>query len=1146
MFWHIDTDIISLLVMSAILLYSLKTATKHRDMPTVKFLWCLIAGVAVAAVDIAASVAMEVPVSRFTYHLLMTLDFVSLEVTIVFWFRYCLSLVYHDNEARRCRATRIVEASYIVYALFALSNPWTGLIYTLGPNNEYERGPLFFAMTLVYVIYAIAIFIIVHKERKHLPEGYSPYPLLLTPIIVGASIAAQLLTAGWLMILPGYMLSLTLAFLFLQTKRAKEEEAAEQMGMIMENVTSGICASNLHPNGELTILMANDFFYSMFGYTKAQYEKAFESPLSVVCSEDREAVKKAIRRVVDTRTSTEYEYRVVKRDGEKCIIRCQNSITSIPGLGETVLLAVMTDITALKAAEEAARVHEEEMRLAMAQLGKMICEYNLETRTLTMPKAYAEQFGMPTALTDIPGNQARSRTIEPEFLSAYQSFHEAIRRGDATGSIDFKSRWADGSVHWEHADFYSIFDSASRPIRAIIAVEDTSEQHGRFELEQSRPTLGEKNLLVHALFNLNTGKTLDYAYCDGRVVPKGADMAYFLHADNLDDIVINANERRLYRETNDRQKLLERFDNGETELSIDYRRKVSDDDIVWVRNILRMVRDPGGSDVLLFEYCYNIETEKTHELMYSALVNENFDFVGRINGKNRHYSILTSGGSTGALPPAEGDDVDEMVRMIAAKYTHPDDRADMIRNVNVENIKNRLAAEEHFKFTSRLIPNDGVVCYKTLNRYYLDREREIIILTREDVSGAMQEEMLKNEQLTAALAAAEQANLAKNRFLSRMSHELRTPMNVIIGTTELASLESIRSAHMQDACKTISSSAQYLLSIINDILEISRIESGKLVLALEPFELKRALREVRRFITPLAKDKSLVFEINVMEGVPAAYLGDRMKLQQILINLLGNAVKFTPLGGRIALTVERVAVLNDTARLRLTVADNGVGMDADFLPHLFELFAQESGGNTSTTTGTGLGLPIVKNLVELMDGSIRAESTKGKGSVFTVEIEMTVAESAVAAEPEKKELPNLSGKRILSAEDNAMNEMILENLLKKVGAEVTAARDGLEAVSAFRTSPDGYFDAILMDIRMPVMDGLTATKNIRLLNKADSRSVPIIAVSANAYDEDVELSIKSGMNAHLAKPIYPPLLFSTLEQYIFGEQQPPNTGKEGA
>ena len=821
-------------------------------------------------------------------------------------------------------------------------------------------------------------------------------------------------------------------------------------------------------------------------------------------------------------------------------------------------------------------------------------------------------------------------------------------------------------------EFSSIFGTDGLPFKTIIAVEETTTQHLQYELEQARPTLGEENLLVHALFNLNTGETLDYAYRDGMEVPREERTAFLFGGDNLENIIINSGERARYRELNDPEKLLAFYEKGETELTFDYRRRVPDGEVLWVRNLLRMIPEPNGSDILLFEYCYNIEEEKTRELMYDVFLHDNYDYVARVNGKTGQFSILTSTGNKHGMPPERGDSLDAATKMVAEKYIHPDDRIRLLENASVEGIKKKLKDTDHFQFTFRMVQPDGELRYKKLSVYYLDRERELIIAAREDVSELVRQEMRKNEQLSDALNAANLSSRAKTQFLSRMSHELRTPMNAIIGLAALSATEVNDPRAMEDAISKIGISARYLLSLINDILEMSRIESGKMALREAPFGFERLISDVNNIIYAQAEEKGLDYDAIVTGYTEAAYVGDAVKLQQILINVLGNAVKFTPSGGKVTLGIEQLRRTKKGIAMRFTITDTGIGIDEEFLPHLFDPFSQEVTDITATSIGTGLGLAITKNLVELMNGKISVKSIKDVGSVFTIIVQLGITKESeqylelassmkldrlhalvvdddiivckstqdilkalgmqadwadsghkaieyvtkahmsghdfdtviidwkmpdmdgvetarrirsvvgpdvtiiimtaydwrnieteareagvdlfmekplfqssivkafeqvfmmhkIKTESVSPEMPDFIGKRFLLAEDNPLNIEVAKRLLEKVGAEVIVVTNGLEALETFTTEPNHFFDAILMDIRMPVMDGLTTTKSIRKLRKAGSKTIPIIAMTANAFDEDVELSLASGMNAHLAKPIEPQLLFSTLKRLM--------------
>ncbi len=397
------------------------------------------------------------------------------------------------------------------------------------------------------------------------------------------------------------------------------------------------------------------------------------------------------------------------------------------------------------------------------------------------------------------------------------------------------------------------------------------------------------------------------------------------------------------------------------------------------------------------------------------------------------------------------------------------------------------------------------------------------------------EESIKNRLLADALEAANAASHAKSQFLSRMSHELRTPMNAIIGLSSLEGGEGEDLPALRDAVTKIGVSARYLMSLIDDILDMSRIESGRQSLREAPFDFSRLLASVSDAVFKQATAKGLAYEAVVSGQTDNSYIGDKHKLSQVLLNVLGNAVKFTPPGGRVTLTVQQIRRVKRRATLRFEIADTGVGIDGKFLPRLFDAFSQEAVGFTSTATGTGLGLAIAKGLVEMMHGEISAQSVKNVGSVVTFEVQLGVVKEnceRAARDAQGKCARDFTGKRVLMTDDHPLNVEVARRILERAGLEVSVATNGLEALEIFSTSPVGYFDAVLMDIRMPVMDGLTAAKRMRALQREDAASVPIIAISANASDEDAALSLAHGMNAHLTKPIDPPALYAALAQYM--------------
>ena len=539
-----------------------------------------------------------------------------------------------------------------------------------------------------------------------------------------------------------------------------------------------------------------------------------------------------------------------------------------------------------------------------------------------------------------------------------------------------------------------------------------------------------------------------------------------------------------------------------------------------------------------------------------------------------------------------------------------------------------------------------------------------------DIDSEMRDAMTKSQALSDALKAAEEASKAKTAFLSSMSHEIRTPMNAIIGLDNLALHEPGISATTRSYLEKIGTSAQHLLSLINDILDMSRIESGRMTVRNEEFSFPKLIEQINTIFSGQSKEKNLEYNCHINGHLGEYYIGDSVKLRQVLINILGNAVKFTPEGGKVDLIVEKTADFDKKSAIKFTIKDTGIGMSKDYLPKIFDTFSQEDSTATNKYGSSGLGMAITKSIVEMMNGKIEVDSEKGKGTTFTVTVtlmnsdkniseggdveikphemnvliidddpiacdhaKLVLEKSGIAAEtvlngkeavervklrharrepynliivdwqmPEMdglevtrkireiignetaiiiltaynwddvieealaagvdsfiakplfsgaliEEFKNalrrknltvaatntkaeLKGRRILLAEDMPVNAEIMMMVLQMREIEADLAENGKIAVEKFQSSPENYYDAILMDMRMPEMDGLEATQKIRALNRPDAKKIPIIALTANAFDEDVQRSLQAGLNAHLSKPVEPDVLFETLENMI--------------
>ena len=673
-------------------------------------------------------------------------------------------------------------------------------------------------------------------------------------------------------------------------------------------------------------------------------------------------------------------------------------------------------------------------------------------------------------------------------------------------------------------------------------------------------------------------------------------------------------------------------------------------------------------DQLLNQYQHKVES-----ILLNEILGRQFDMVAYLsNGK---YGVIIGDSSLiekGSIFPKErqGDYLtylkSQVLPVLHGTFEEKETQAKQLRP---EVIDQNLQLKNPY-VVNIAVDINGEIYYKRFDFYATEPDSDFYVVLKSDITDIKREQMEINEKLSLALEEARQANVAKTAFLSRMSHELRTPMNAIIGLNNIALREKDLPETVRGYLEKIHGSAKHLLELMNDILDMSRIESGRMVLKKTEFAFNSFIDQINMIIDGQCKGKGLKYKCLVKGKLDHYYIGDDAKLKQVLLNILENSVKFTEPGGMVFMGIEEVASFEDQATIKFSLQDTGIGMDKEYLPRLFQAFSQEDATTTSKYEGTGLGLAITKNIIDMMDGTIRVSSEKGKGTNFIIEVTLKKADKEhdeldelirpeelklliVTDNPEeqenaklifeevgvnakicsstwkaleeirllsarregqylvlvdmevqngsglavveriktalkdenvvillsaynwlkieeeagkagvdgfvskplfasnvleqygkimrkrlqeekekKKKKVDLSGKCILVAEDVEVNAIIMTELLSMEGMEAEIAENGQIAVKMFSERPEHYYDAILMDVRMPVMDGLEATKEIRGMDREDCREIPIIAMTANAFDEDVKRSLHAGMNAHLTKPVDMEYLYSTLSEMI--------------
>ena len=528
------------------------------------------------------------------------------------------------------------------------------------------------------------------------------------------------------------------------------------------------------------------------------------------------------------------------------------------------------------------------------------------------------------------------------------------------------------------------------------------------------------------------------------------------------------------------------------------------------------------------------KNKKTIDRILSA-VTEDFVFLVVVDVRTRIEKVFFL--SNGPRPKWTGKDktYDENIKEYAEKIVAPEDRARFLETVEFDSLMN------YFKKSGNEVSIEYDVIIDGERRRYQgkftfstqDPEGVKIYVGVRDITKIEEERTEYNRRLMSALAEAEEANKGKSYFLFNMSHDIRTPLNAVIGYSELAKKHLDDREVLEDYINKIQICGNQLLGLIGDVLDMAKIESGKIDLSLNPCLCQDMMNEVVVSVNESAKEKGLSFEASG-NACHTTILCDKVKVQKILLNILSNAVKYTPGGGKVTLSVhEEIKGDGDLSDFTFVIRDNGIGISKEFLPYVFNSFSRERNATLSGVSGTGLGMTITKRLVDAMGGKIEIESEQGKGTTVTVFLTFKRFENKVIEKKEEK-LPEISleGKRVLLAEDNEINSEIASEMLREVGISTEVVTNGEECVNALLSHSAGYYDLVLMDVQMPVMDGYEATRTIRRFQDKDKRMIPVIAMTANVFEEDKEKAYQSGMNGHLSKPIDMALLISTLNKCL--------------
>ncbi|MDD3334490.1 MAG: PAS domain-containing protein [Eubacteriales bacterium] len=734
--------------------------------------------------------------------------------------------------------------------------------------------------------------------------------------------------------------------------------------------------------------------------------------------------------------------------------------------------------------------------------------------------------------------------LHKEDLQPWLDFHSKLKQGRSSASLHVRIRSEESKPYRHVLCHYTIMpDRDGVPTYALGSCTDITEQvHQKEKYESAihdRYQALDKNVVLIGHCNITQDKLIELVDRTGMELQRRFGSARNDFFTGLGTLIPNEAERSAFYTATLSQPLSADFALGISHHSAVFLASMHADghEPCWLSLNIDTVEQPESGDLLGFLCITDVTASKMQEQMLETVVHRSYDYIAHVNLLEdsmtlyRHREMQTEDstyhmGQTYCLSAA--------MQYSAQQFIIPEERQDYLKKACLENLREKLQNKDSYEFAFYLIEN-GASRAKRMRIDILDRNAGTAVMTRSDVTEMLAQQEQQKKRLTEALEIAESANRHKTEFLSSMSHDIRTPMNAIIGMCALALQNEQDSVQVHESLQTIQSSSQILLELINNILDMSRIEAGKMVLHDMPFSLLEQIHKTADSYGALAKQKHQQFHLftNVIHDVCR---GDVSRIHSAIDNLLSNAIKYTPEGGTIIYRVAEIASKNPKIGLyRFEISDTGMGMNDETRQHIFEPFYRGEDQQIADIQGTGLGLPITKQIVELNGGTISVKSSPAIGSTFVIELPIHFSSEAVPPVPQSKVNPqdsyDFSGFHILLCEDHPVNQKVVSRILEKAHARVTLASNGKVGYETFVHSQPNTYQLILMDIRMPIMDGYQAAAAIRASAHPQAKTIPIIALSANAFTEDVQKSMQSGMNAHLAKPVIPKQIYQSVEAF---------------
>jgi PAS domain S-box-containing protein len=914
----------------------------------------------------------------------------------------------------------------------------------------------------------------------------------------------------------------------------------KEIDSLLGNLIGGVAIFS-DEQGEIRLDYVNDGFYVLHHGSRSFWAKENANPVKWLLEEDQhlfndefalvKAGKKAFGSVTYRVWGEDEEPHWVRNDFRKAYIRN----------GIQYYYASFTDLDDQKEAERQENDLRQMYERAIEASQLAVWEYDIPERRIVMAennytRTDIRKFGIEHVEDNVP--ESLYQYIDDASLPAFKEMYEKIAKGEPSVSCEVWYRSRLGvEPRFERITYTTTFDSAGKPIKAYgIGQNLTSQRLEQENYVRFYQWLNETLSGALASFRLDISQN---SYIDGFSSTEDVDVSFVSssadeHFFKFAKLIIDPKIQSEILSTFTCENLIRLFKDGTRLLSRVYPIRSKKGNIIWLESTLNLLQNPNSGSIEGVSSTKNVTQGKKDEQILLALAQSATDFIGLCDPLTRQCE-LHYGGWHKAIYPSGSEATYETAQNYIAKRGIPEkERPLFLAESDLAMVVQALEAKGSYAVAFNFL-DEGKLTRKQIRYRYLNEEKNEILVMQSDITETTEKERRQIAQLQDALLEAEKANSAKSEFVSRISHDIRTPISIISSMTAFAIEDKDEPEKLLNDLHKIEASNTFLLSLINDVLDISKIDAGKVELHPETYLFADFLSNVENMFNPLFAKKNQKFRIvQSLEG--EGIVIDKIRLNQLALNLLSNAAKYTMRGGEVVLTLGAKKVRGNTLDVTLQVQDDGIGMSEEFQKTLFTPFSQEvsNPNREREMLGTGLGLAIVKRIVNLFHGTIEVKSVLGKGSTFAIrfnapEANLSLAKDVVAAP--KEEAAPLKG-NILLAEDNPFNAEIAKRILSSFGLSVVWAKNGQEAIDDFAAAIPGAYQAVVMDIQMPIKNGYEAAEGIRSLKNPEAQSIPIIAMTADAFSAALERCKEAGMNDYITKPINPELLRKTLEKYL--------------